>query len=162
MSSRRSESYIAAVDTNGRAHFVGYTYDYSGGHYHSITQLGGHLYEIESDGDEYNTIKGERLPRLWITDLSSFFTAKPTINMSKAIALAELTDCSITQLFLVHDDGEYIGCYSVSATGEQNVGFDTEDVPKEIFGESIEDIFNDILVKGIDGYAEYLNSVRQK
>ena len=64
MSSRGSETYIAAIDTNGEAHFVAYTYDYSCGTYHSITQLGERVYEVEADCYELNEIRGEKLPRL--------------------------------------------------------------------------------------------------
>jgi hypothetical protein len=53
-------------------------------------------------------------------------------------------------------------CYSVSAAEVFCVDFDTTNVPEEVFGDSIEDIFDDIFAKGIDGYAAYLDSVRGK
>ena len=167
MSSRGSETYIAAIDTNGEAHFVAYTYNYSCATYHSITQLGGSVYEVETDCDEFNEIKGEPLPRLVSEDLTSFFTGKPPTNMAKAIELAGLEEHSIEQLIFVCED--FVGpwvynlwCYSVSATEVFCVDFDTTKVPEEVFGDSIVDIFDDIFAKGIDGYAAYLDSVRKK
>ena len=167
MSSRGSETYIAAIDTNGEAHFVAYTYDYSCGTYHSITQLGDRVYEVEADCYELNVIRGEKLPRLVSEDLSSFFTEKPTTNMAKAIELAGLEEHSIAQLIFVFEDfvGPWVNnlwCYSVSAAEVRCVDFDTTNVPEEVFGDSVEDIFNDIFAKGIDGYAAYLDSVREK
>ncbi len=167
MSSRSSESLIAAIDMNGDAHFVAYTYDYSCGTYHSITQLGERVYEVEADCYELNEIRGEKLPRLISEDLSSFFTEKPTVNMAKAIELADLEEHSITQLIFVCADyvGPWVGnilSYSISAAGEHCANFDIENVPEEVFGDSIEDIFDDIFEKGIDGYAAYLDSVRGK
>lgn len=167
MSSRGSETYIAAIDTNGEAHFVAYTYDYSCATYHSITQLGGSVYEVETDCDEFNEVRGEMLPRLVSEDLSSFFTEKPTTNMAKAIELAGLEEHSVAQLIFVFEDfvGPWVDnlwCYSVSAAEVRCVDFDTTNVPDEVFGDSVEDIFNDIFEKGIDGYAAYLDSVREK
>lgn len=167
MSSRSSESYIAAIDTNGEAHFVAYTYDYSCGTYHSITQLGDRVYEVEADCYELNVIRGEKLPRLVSEDLSSFFTEKPTVNMTKAIEMAGLEAYSITQLIFLCEDyvGPWvcnIGCYSVSAAEERCADFDIKNVPEEVFGDSISHIFVDIFEKGIDGYAAYLDSVRGK
>lgn len=167
MNSRRSETYIAAIDTNGEAHFVAYTYDYSCGIYRSVTRVGNYYYEIESDGDEYSVVQGERLPRLLIPDISSYFRGKPTANMSKVLALASLTECAISKLYLVGADYEgkwvdSICCYSISATEERNVGFDIKNVPKKVFSCMVEDIFDDIFEKGIDGYAAYLDSIRRK
>ena len=145
MSSRTSEAYIAAIDTNGKSHFVAYEYDYGGGYYRSVTCLGERKYEIECPGDgEYTIEKGQKLPRLESTDIASYFSKEPTQAMYRAIALAS------------------IGCTTISATNEAETQFVLDRVPNEIFGDSVEDIAADILEKGIDGYAAYLDSVRRQ
>lgn len=167
MSSRSSESYIAAVDVSGKAHFVAYEYDYSSGYYRSVTQLGERQYAIESDGSgEYTVENGQRLPRLESADIASYFTEDPTQNMCRAIGLAKLAKLSIGHFICitVHYVGQWVtsvGCATISATEETGQDFVLAGVPNEIFGSSVEDVAADILEKGIAGYAAYLDSVRK-
>ncbi len=168
MSSRTSEAYIAAIDTNGTSHFVAYEYDYGGGYYRSVTCLGERKYEIECPGDgEYTIEKGQKLPRLESTDIASYFSKEPTQAMYRAIALANLGPHSITHFVCVtvcyvSSWVASIGCTTISATNEAETQFVLDRVPNEIFGDSVEDIAADILEKGIDGYAAYLDSVRRQ
>ena len=168
MSSRSSESYTVAIDMSGESHFVAYEYDYSSGYYRNVTQLGERQYEIESDGGgEYIVENGQKLPRLESADIASYFTEEPTQNMCRAIGLAKLAALSITHFvcITVHYASQWVvgvGCATISATEETGRNFAVTGVPKEIFGSSVEDIAADILEKGIDGYAAYLDSVRKK
>lgn len=168
MSSRSSESYIAAVDVSGKPHFVAYEYDYSSGYYRSVTCLGEREYEIECTGDgEYTVEKGQKLPRLESVDIASYFSKEPTQAMCRAIALANLKPYAITHFVCVTVcyAGSWVasvGCATISATEEARKQFVVDGVPNEIFGDSIEDVAADILEKGIDGYAAYLDSIRQK
>lgn len=168
MSSRTSESYIAAIDTDGKSHFVAYEYDYGGSYYRSVTCLGEREYEIECTGDgEYTVEKGQKLPRLESTDIASYFSKEPTQAMCRAIALANLKRYTITHFVCVTVcyAGSWVasvGCATISATDEVGKQFVVDGVPNEIFGDSVEAVAADILEKGIDGYAAYLDSVRQK
>lgn len=168
MSSRASESYIVAIDTDGRSHFVAYEYDYSSGYYRSVTCLGDRKYEIECDGyGEYSQEEGQKLPHLESTDLTSYFTEEPTQTMRRATALAGLKPLTITQfvcvtVHLISWLVTHVSCTTISATEETNKSFVVEGVPEETFGKSVEVVATDILEKGIDGYAAYLDSVRQK
>ena len=168
MSSRSSESYIVAIDDHGQQHFVSYEYDYSSGYYRSVTTLGERMYEIECTGDgDYTVEKGQKLPRLESTDIASYFSKEPSQAMCRAIALANLKPHTITRFVCVtvcyvSSWVASIGCARISATNEAGKQFVVDGVPNEIFGASVEDIAADILEKGIDGYAAYLDSVRQK
>ena len=168
MSSRTSESYIVAIDTDGKPHFVAYEYDYGGGYYRSVTCLGEREYEIEGSGDgEYTIEKGLTLPRLESTDIASYFSKEPTQAMCRAIALANLRPYTISHFLrvtvcYVSSWVASVGCATISATDEAGKQFAVDGVPNEIFGKSVEDVAADILEKGIDGYAAYLDSVRKK
>lgn len=168
MSSRSSESYIVAIDDQGQQHFVSYEYDYSCGYYRSVTTLGERVYEIECTGDgDYTVEKGQKLPRLESTDIASYFSKEPSQAMCRAIALANLKPHAITRFVCVtvcyvSSWVASIGCTTISAIEETGKQFHLDGVPNKIFGNSVEDIATDILKKGMDGYAAYLDSVRQK
>lgn len=168
MSSRTSESYIAAIDTDGKSHFVAYEYDYGGSYYRSVTCLGEREYEIECTGDGESTVeKGQKLPRLESTDIASYFSKESTQTMCRAIALANLKRYTITHFIRVtvcyiSQWVTDIECTTISVAGEVQNQFVLDGIPNEIFGKSVEDIAADILEKGIDGYAAYLDSIRQK
>ena len=167
MSSRTSESYIAAIDIDGKSHFVAYEYDYGGSCYRSVTRLGNREYEIECSGDGECTVEnGQKLPRLESADIISYFSKKHTQAMCRATALANLESYDITHFVCVTVcyAGNWVasvGCATISATDETGKQFVVDGVPNEIFGKSVEDVAADILEKGIDGYAAYLDSVRR-
>lgn len=167
MSSRSSESCIVAIDTNGEEHFVSYGYDYGGGYYRSVTALGDQIYEVECSAyDECADIKGQELPRLSYADIASYFTEGPSEAMRLAIQLANLPPYAITNFVCVtvcYASWWFadIGCTTISAAGKTAKQFMLNGVANEIFGNSVFDVAKDILEKGVDGYATYLDSVRK-
>ena len=166
MISRCSDTVIFSIDTNGESDCVAYEYDYSGIYNRSITWLGDLQHEIQ-----YGLLgleeKGQKLPRLNSADLASCFTDEPTQTMRRAIDLAKLEPSNITQFMrttvhLVSWRTAAVDCEIISATGKTEKHFDIDGVPEEIFGDAVHRVAVDILEKGIDGYAAYLDSVRQK
>lgn len=168
MISSCTESDIVAIDENGDACFVAYEYDYSGYWHSRTTQLGEHAYAFDGcEGKERIAGNGHNLPRLTNEDLSSYFTDEPTEAMQRAIAMTQLKQLSVKQFLRtsVHLEGWHttdVSCTTISPTGKATKEFEVKGVPEEIFGETVGYIAKDILEKGIEGYAAYLDSVRQK
>ena len=95
MSSRKIETYIYAIDSNGNQHDISYIYTYAGGNYHQVTCIGDKEYLVVADGTGDSTEHGSYLPTLGIEDLESYFGAQPTKDMSLAIQEASVASCGI-------------------------------------------------------------------
>ena len=168
MISSCTESDIVAIDEDGEDCFVAYEYDYSGYWHSSTTQLGEHKYEFDGlVGKAHIVGDGHKLPRLTIDDMSSYFTDEPTEAMQRATTLAQLKQLSVKQFLRisVHLEGWHttnVSCTTISPAGETTKEFWVKGVPEKIFGESVGHVVKDILEKGIDGYAAYLDSVREQ
>jgi hypothetical protein len=167
MSSRAYESYIVAIDADGQQHFVAYDYSYSWGSYRRFTVIGEQKHEVDTDGGTYVAEKGPKLPILYGTDLASYFSDEPSKTMKIATTLTNIKSYNISQFFwiTVHYISWHvvdISCTAVSAAEKISKHFTVDGVPEEVFGRDVENIAEDVLKMGIDGYAAYLDSVRQK
>ena len=130
MSSRTTDTYIFAEDSQGKLYDVMRNYSYAGGSYHQVVQIKEAEYDVVSDGAGDTQVKGTYLPVLDIADLASYFETTPTEKMRFVIGRAGLSGADIVKFYEVSLFGTTSSFYSAtlcSVTAKDNFRFDYDD-----------------------------------